>query len=162
MGLRGLFIMSDIGQKAEDIMSTDVVTVHPKDSIHAVAKVLAENNTSGAPIVDDIGRIVGIVSEHDIVSYISKFDESELEVMNSSSLPNLARIYLQASAKEVEEIMTTEVITAKPITSIDHCARLMTTNNINRIPIVEKGKLVGMVSRIDILRNIGQVALDKV
>lgn len=154
--------MTKIGEKAEDIMSTDIVTVHPKDSIHSVAKVLAEKNTSGVPVIDDIGRIVGIVSEHDIVSYISRFDDSELEVVDSMNLPHLAHIYLQISAKEVEEIMTPEVITAKPITSIDHCAKLMTRNNINRIPIVEKGKLVGMVSRIDILRNIGQVALEKV
>ncbi len=151
-----------IGGKAEDIMSTDIVTVKPKDSLHTVSRTLSEHDTSGAPVVDDIGRIVGIVSEHDIVSYLSTFDESDLEVYNSTGLPHLAHIYLQASAKEVEEIMTTEVITAIPKTSIDHLARLMTRNNVNRIPIVVKGKLVGMVSRIDILRNIGKVDLEKV
>ena len=154
--------MTEIGDKAEEIMSTDVVTVHPKDSLHSVARILAEHNTSGAPVCDEIGRIVGIVSEHDIVSYLSKFDDSQLEVVKSRDMPHLAHIYLQASAKEVEEIMTTEVVTAKPDTGIGQLARLMTENNINRIPIVVKGKLIGMVSRIDILRNIGQVALEKV
>jgi CBS domain-containing protein len=157
----GLFIMAKIGNKAEDIMSTDVLTVHPKDSLHQVSKKLAEKNTSGAPVVDDIGRIVGIVSEHDIVAYLSTFDDSELDV-ESKDLPHLAHIYIQASATPVEDVMTTEVIHAKPVTSIEMLASLMTNNNINRIPIVVKGKLVGMVSRIDILRNIANVDLEKV
>ncbi len=151
-----------IHKNAGDIMSTDIVTVHPKDSLHSVSRTLAEHDTSGAPVVDDIGRIIGVISEHDIVSYLATFDDEELGVVNSTDLPHLAHIYLQASAKAVEEVMTTEVITAKPETSIDHLANLMTENNINRIPIVVKGKLVGMVSRIDILRHIGQLALDKV
>ncbi|UCE37274.1 MAG: CBS domain-containing protein [Thermoplasmata archaeon] len=154
--------MVHIGEKAEDIMSKDVVTVHPKDSLHFVAKTLAENNTSGAPVVDDIGRIVGIVSEHDIVTFLSAFDNSELDITDSGELPHLAHIYIKASATPVEEAMTTDVIHAVPDTSIDMLARLMTENNINRIPIVVKGKLVGMVSRIDILRNIGQVDMEKV
>lgn len=154
--------MAGIGNKAEDIMSTDIVTVNPKDSLHQVSKKLSENNTSGAPVVDEIGRIVGIVSEHDIVSYLSTFDDSELEVVESSDLPHLAHIYLQASAKPVEDIMTTDVIHADPEASIEELAKLMTENNINRVPIVVKGKLLGMVSRIDILSNIGKVDLEKV
>ena len=154
--------MTLIGDKAESIMSTDVVTVHPKDTLHQVSKKLADNNTSGAPVVDDINRIVGIISEHDIVSYLSTFKDKELEIVDSADLPHLAHIYLQASALPVEEIMTTEIITAKPDTKIEILARLMTENNINRIPIVVKGELLGMVSRIDILRNIGDVDLEKV
>ncbi len=154
--------MTGIGEKAKDIMSTDIVSVHPKDSLHQVSRKLAENDTSGVPVVDDIGRIVGIVSEHDIVSYLSTFEDKELEVVDTTKLPHLAHIYLQASAKPVEEIMTKEIITAKPDTKIEILARLMTQNNINRVPIVVKGKMLGMVSRIDILRNIGKVDLEKV
>lgn len=154
--------MTEIGDKAEDIMSTDIVIVRPKESLHTVSRILSEHNTSGAPVVDDIGRMVGIVSEHDIVSYLSTFEDTEPEAVDSDDLPHLARIYLQASAKPVEEIMTTEVISARPETSIEVLASLMTENNINRIPILVKGKFVGMVSRIDILRNIGKVDLEKV
>jgi len=154
--------MTEIGQKAEDIMSKDIVKVKPKDSIHRVSRILAENDTSGAPVVDDIGRIVGVISEHDIVAFLSTFDMTKLEVMDSSNLPHLAHIYLQASAKPIEEIMMKEVVTADPDATIDQLAEIMTENNINRVPIVEKGNLVGIVSRIDILRNIGQVALEKV
>ena len=154
--------MTAVGEKAEEIMSTDVVTVHPKDSLHTVAKVLSDNNTSGAPVVDDIGRIVGIVSEHDIVNYLSTFDEKELEVVDSEGLPRLAQIYIQASAKPVEEVMITEVVYAKPETNIEELARLMTENNINRVPIVVKGKMVGIVSRMDILHNIGALEMEKV
>lgn len=154
--------MTPIGDKAENIMSTDVVTVHPKDSLHQVSRKLADNNTSGAPVVDEINRIVGIISEHDIVSYLSSFEDKELEIVDTANLPHLAHIYLQASALPVEEVMTTEIISAKPETKIEILARLMTENNINRIPIVVKGELLGMVSRIDILRNIGNVDLEKV
>jgi len=159
---KGAVIMAEIGDTAEDIMSTDIVTVHPKDSLHSVSRKLAENDTSGVPVVDEIGRIVGIISEHDIVSYLSTFQDKELEVLDTKELPHLANIYLQASATPVEEIMTTEIVTAKPETKIEILARLMTENNINRVPIVVKGKLVGVVSRIDILRNIGAVDLEKV
>ena len=154
--------MTEIGQKAEDIMSKDIIKVKPKDSIHKVSRILAENDTSGAPVVDDIGRIVGVISEHDIVAFLSAFDINKLEVMDSSNLPHLAHIYLQASAKPIEEVMIKEVVTADPEATIDELAEIMTENNINRVPIVEKGNLVGIVSRIDILRNIGQVALEKV
>jgi CBS domain-containing protein len=154
--------MTEIGQKAEDIMSRKIVKVNEKDSIHKVSRTLAENNTSGAPVVDDIGRVVGVISEHDIVAYLSTFDISSLEVMDSANLPNLAHIYLQSSAKPIEEIMVTEIITAEPDATIEELAAIMTEKNINRVPIVDKGKLIGIVSRIDILRNIGQVALEKV
>jgi CBS domain-containing protein len=154
--------MDFIGDKAEDIMSTEIFTVNPKDSLHTVSRVFADTETSGAPVVDDIGRIVGIVSEHDIVTYLSKFEDTGQEDIDPKELPHLAHIYIQASTTPVEEVMTTEVITAKPETSIDMIARLMTDNNINRVPIVVKGKLVGMVSRVDILRNIGHVELGKV
>lgn len=153
--------MGKIGEKAEDIMSTEIITVHVKDSLHYVARKLADHDTSGAPVLDDIGRVVGIVSEHDIVSYLSTFDDSEPD-FDSTDLPPLADIYLQASTKPVEEVMTKGVIHGTPDMAIDALARLMTENNINRIPIVVKGELVGMVSRIDILRNIGQVALEKI
>lgn len=151
-----------IGDKASDIMTTEIVTLNPKDSLHSASRKLAENNTSGGPVVDDIGRVVGIVSEHDIVSYLSKFEDKEMEDVDTKDLPILAHIYVQASTTPVEEIMTTEIISAKPDTKIEILTRLMTENNINRIPIVEKGRLIGMVSRIDILRNIGMVNLEKV
>lgn len=154
--------MVKIGETAEDIMTTDVVIVNPKDSLHQASRKLAENATSGAPVIDDIGRIVGIISEHDIVSYLATFEDKDLEVLDTSNLPHLAHIYLQASATPVNEIMTTEIISAKHDTKIEILSRLMTDNNINRVPIVEKGKLIGMVSRIDILRNIGMVDLEKV
>jgi CBS domain-containing protein len=154
--------MLTIGEKAEDIMTTEVVVVHPKDSLHQASRKLAENNTSGAPVIDEIERIVGIISEQDIVSYLATFEDSENEAVDVSNLPHLAHIYIQASATPVEEIMTTEIITAKPDTKIEILARLMNENNINRVPIVDKGKLVGVVSRIDILRNIGMVNLEKV
>ncbi len=154
--------MDFIGEKAQDIMSTDIITVNPKDSLHSVSRIFADMETSGAPVCDDIGRIVGIVSEHDIVSYLSKFEDTGEDDIDPKELPHLAHIYIQARTTPVEEVMTTEVITAKPKTSIDMIARLMTDNNINRVPIVVKGKMIGMVSRVDILRNIGQVELEKV
>jgi CBS domain-containing protein len=154
--------MVKIGETAQEIMTTDIIMVHPEESLHQVSRKLAENGTSGVPVVDDIERIVGVVTEHDIVSYLSTFEDKELEVLDTKELPHLAHIYLQASAKPVKVVMTTEIITAKPDTKIEILARLMTDNNINRVPIVEKGKLIGMVSRIDILRNIGMVDLEKV
>lgn len=154
--------MVQIGDKAADIMTTDIVILNTKDSLHSASRKLAENSTSGAPVVDDIGRVVGIVSEHDIVSYLAKFEDKDMEDVDTKDLPILAHIYVQASTTPVVQIMTTEIISAKPDTKIEILTRLMTEHNINRIPIVEKGKLIGMVSRIDILRNIGMVDLEKI
>jgi CBS domain-containing protein len=151
-----------IGVKAKDIMTTDIILLKEDYSLHKASRALSDYHTSGAPIVNDIGKIVGILSESDIVSYISTFQDDDLEFDKTSALPELAQMYIQASAKPVADIMTTEVVTAKPETSIEDLARLMTENNINRVPIIEKGKLVGIVSRIDILKNIGKVYLEKI
>jgi CBS domain-containing protein len=151
-----------IGVKAKDIMTTDIILLKEDYSLHKASRALSDYHTSGAPVVNNLGKIIGIISESDIVSYISTFQDDELEFDNTSELPELAQMYIQASTVPVADIMTKEVVTANPDTSIEDLARLMTENNINRVPILEKGKLVGIVSRIDILRNIGKVYLEKI
>ncbi len=116
---------------AKDIMTRDVITASPGASAKDLARLLIRNQISGAPVVDTKGRLVGIVSEADIVA---------------------------KSQKRVKELMTKRVQSVEEDTSVEEIARLMMTYKINRLPVLDGTKLVGIVSRSDI---VGAIALGK-
>lgn len=116
---------------AKDIMTRDVITASPAASVKDLAKLLIRNQISGAPVVDGKGRLVGIVSEADIVG---------------------------KSPKRVKNLMTKQVQSVEEDTPVEEIARLMMTYKINRLPVVNEKKLVGIVSRSDI---VGAIALGK-
>ena len=148
--------------KAKDIMQTSVITVGPDTMIQDIAKILSENNISGVPVVDD-DKIVGIVSEGDLLhkeanpriptiypisafgsfTYLGDYKKYEEDIK-------------KLSAMKASEIMTTEVISESEDTDINKIASIMIDKKINRIPITRDGKLVGIVSRADLIKILGQ------
>lgn len=134
-------------------MSHPVITVRPDIPIPEIAKILTEHRISGVPVVDDQGRLVGIVTEADLL----------LKEAGPGGLPKLA-FFLPARSKEVQEqlrryegkvaadMMTQEVITATEETPLRELAALMARNQINRIPILRDDQVVGIVSRNDVLK----------
>jgi CBS domain-containing protein len=117
---------------ASDIMTQRVCTTRPETSVQEVAQLLSSRRISGAPVVDAQGRILGIVTESDI---ISKVDREGLSVA---------------------DIMSRELITVAEDTPVGEIASLLTERKIKRVPVVHNGKIVGIVSRADIVHAVAQ------
>ncbi len=111
---------------AKDIMTKRVVTVSPCTSVKELSEILAKKRISGVPVVDEQKRVVGIVTEADILA--------------------------KPGAKTVEEIMTKRVISVTPDTPVEEIAKLLAKKKIKRVPVIAEGKLVGIVSRADIVK----------
>lgn len=142
---------------AKEIMTRDVITVSPDASVEEVIKVLSEKGISGLPVTDQTGRLVGVVSEGDLLVrtkqlHFPSYLQFLAGVIYLESLKRFEEEIRKAVAVKVKDIMTEEVVTASPDTSVTELATLMTEKGINRIPILEDKKLVGIVSRADIIR----------
>ena len=110
-------------------MTRDIITVSPTMSVKNLAMTLIKNQISGAPVAGKNGKIVGVVSEADIVG---------------------------KKGKDVKSIMSKSVISVSEETSVEEIARLMTAHAIKRLPVMTEGAIVGIVSRADIVSAIAQ------
>jgi CBS-domain-containing membrane protein len=140
--------------KAADVMVTDVITVRPDTSTQEAARILVDNGISAAPVVDEEGRVAGIVSEGDLIRRAeigTEFRRSWwLELLSSPEAR--ARDFVKSHALKVADVMTTRVVTAPEAASLGEIANLLEKNGIKRVPIVRDGRLVGIVSRANLLR----------
>jgi CBS domain-containing protein len=136
--------------KARDVMTLAVYTVKPTTSVKDVAHLFVERRISAAPVVDDQRKIVGIVSEGDLVhrSEISTQRRHPWWLVLMAGDEGLAADYIKAHAKQVADIMTRKVITAGPDTPLQEIAEMLEKYGIKRLPIVRDGQLVGIVSRV--------------
>jgi CBS domain-containing protein len=112
---------------AKDIMTKDVITVSPTATVRNLAMILIKNQISGAPVAGRNGKIIGVVSEADIVA---------------------------KKGKDVKTIMTKNIISVTEETAVEDIARLMTTHGIKRLPVMRGQDVVGIVSRADIVSAI--------
>jgi CBS domain-containing protein len=140
--------------KAADVMVFPVVTVGPETSVQDVAETLLENRISAVPVVSKTGDLVGIVSEGDLIRRTEMDTERRrsrwLAVLVGSQ--PLAAEFVKSNACRVADIMTREVIVATPDTPLRHIAALLEKNGIKRVPILTNGKLVGIVSRANLVQ----------
>ena len=147
--------------KVREIMTTPVITVKPETTVRELADILAKNKISGVPVVDDQDRMLGMVSEADVIvqdadlhfPYYIQFLES---VIYLQSVHKFEERFRKAIGSKVSQIMTQEVISASPDESVREVATLMADRNVNRVPVMENGHLVGIVTRGDIVRAIAQ------
>ena len=140
--------------KAADVMISNVITVGVDASIGEVAAILLNNHISAAPVVDENGELVGIVSEGDLIRR-PEIGTSErhswwLELISNEWAS--ATECIKSHSRKVADVMTRDVITAKPDTPLGDIAAMLERNRIKRVPIVEEGKLAGLVSRANILQ----------
>ncbi|HQA50990.1 MAG: CBS domain-containing protein [Syntrophomonadaceae bacterium] len=143
---------------AKDIMTREVITVKPKDRVDKVARLLVDHKISGIPVVDDQGHVIGIVTEKDLIVkaselrvpfYVTLFD-SIIFLENPIRFNNDLKKY---TAVFVEDAMTKNVVVVEEDTEINDIVRLMQNKRINRVPVVRHGKLVGIITRNDILKS---------
>ena len=142
--------------KARDVMVSPVVTAQPSSSVKDVAKVFLERRISAVPVVDDHGKLVGIVSEGDLLHRSEAGTERQRPwwLLALTGDEALAADYVKAHARKVSDVMTTEVITAAPETSLHEIASLLENYSIKRVPIVKDGQLVGIVSRANLIQAV--------
>jgi len=140
--------------KASDVMVTDVITAKADSNVYDVAQLLLTNRISAVPIVDDAGKLLGMVSEGDLL----RRDEADtgherswwLKLLMGREL--LAAEYLKEHSRGVDDVMTRGVISAEPDTPVADIATLLERYRIKRVPIVRDGKVVGIVSRANLIQ----------
>jgi len=154
---------------AKEVMSSPVISVDRHTHLSEVVKILERHNISGVPVVDEKEKILGIISERDILKYthfvvgqpirdICQLLEENDEVARAGSDRGVDLIEAVAS-NTAEVVMTNEIITAKEESPVLEIVILMNKYGINRVPIVDEGKkLKGMVTRANILQMLEQWA----
>ena len=113
--------------KAREIMTRDVISILDEATVEDAARILARNRISGLPVVNAGGMLLGLVTEHDLIA---------------------------KQGRQVTDIMSRSVITVSPDTEVEAVQHLLTNQRIRRVPVVEDGKVVGIVSRSDLVRQI--------
>jgi CBS domain-containing protein len=140
--------------KAADVMVRKVVTVRPETTIGEVADLLVTNRISALPVVDAENHVVGIISEGDLV----RRAESGTDLRRSHWLEwmvpsqTLAAEFVKSHARRVSDVMTRHVVSVTPETPLDEVATTLETKGIKRVPVVLNGKLVGIVSRANLVQ----------
>jgi len=140
--------------KASDVMSTSVVTTTPEMTVEGVAQLMINHRISGVPVVAGDGQLVGIVTEGDLLRRAETGTERRRSRWSEwlSSGPRLAAEYIKSHARRVDDIMTREVVKVGELATLAQIADLMETKRIKRVPVVHDGKIIGIVSRADLLR----------
>jgi CBS domain-containing protein len=150
------------------IMTKDVIVANLDDSLKEIIKKLSKNDISGMPVIDEDNKLVGMICESDILDALeSKSSKFQLIFPSShalgmtferSSEPRELKETLNELGKmKAKSIMTKELLTASPENTISEVSILMANHDINRVPVVNKDKLVGIVTRGDIIRGLSKV-----
>jgi CBS domain-containing protein len=138
--------------KVEDVMSTDVVTVHPETPLKAVAEQLVAHRISGLPVVNDRGEVVGVISEADLLVKEGGSTPRRPGLLAWLLEPTDPQVQLKLEARVAGEAMSSPAVTIAPFRSLVAAAQEMLERGINRLPVVRDGRLVGIVSRADLVR----------
>lgn len=146
---------------AKDIMTKEVITVTTDVTIEGLARILTKHDISGAPVVDEEGKLIGIVTESDLIKM-----EQRLHIPTVINIFD-AVIYLGSSKKfeedikrmaatTVGDIFRKDAVTITESATIEEIATIMTEKNIHHLPVIKKGKLVGIVGKKDIVKAIAK------
>ena len=144
---------------AKDIMNREVVTVRPETEITAAARILLDRKINGVPVVNDKGTVVGILCQSDLIVQQKKMPIPSLftfldGLIALTSMKQLEKEVRKIAATVVADAMSPDPVTVKPDTSIETVAALMVDNSFHTLPVVENGRLVGIIGKADVLRTL--------
>jgi CBS domain-containing protein len=143
--------------KAKEIMTREPITSLPKTTIEELCDTLRRENINGTPVVDESGRLVGIVSQDDVIfrkerPFEASHPPRDIRDLFQRGFASIAES--DTGPRHVEDIMTREVISADEETEVEQLCRTMWERRIHRIPITREGKLSGIVSALDLCKII--------
>ncbi|WPD20846.1 MAG: CBS domain-containing protein [Candidatus Electrothrix aestuarii] len=147
--------------RAQDLMTENVIAVTKNTEVRELAKILTENKISGVPVLDEAGKLAGVVTESDLI-----FQNKKVHIPTAVAILD-AFFFLESPEKmekemkkmagvTVGEIYASEVISVQIDTPLDEIATLMAEKNIHTLPVVDQGNLVGVIGKRDIIRTIAE------
>ena len=143
----------------KEIMTKDVITVSPDTEVAEAAKLLLEKGFNGVPVVDETGKLVGLLCQSDLVAQQKNFPVPSLftlldGVISFTSMKDIEKEVQKITAMTVADAMTPNPTTVGPDTSIEELGSIMVDKNFHTLPVVDKGELVGIVGKEDVLRTL--------
>lgn len=144
--------------RAKDIMTREVITVKPSTTVEELAKLLTEHRISGAPVVNDRGELIGIVTEHDLISRNKRLHiPTVMRLFDAyimlESPGTIEKEIKKMAATAVGDIYTKEVITVTGDTTVEEIATIMSEKKVHLIPVVEGKTLQGIIGKIDVVKG---------
>ncbi|UCE37275.1 MAG: CBS domain-containing protein [Thermoplasmata archaeon] len=156
----------------KDIMTKKVITLGPENTLKDVVLKFSEHNISGAPVVDDSGKVLGIISEADIITTLERHGKEVKMVYLSPALSMVGLSFKETPSEKktedivkdvgdikVSEMMKRNVKTVGPEDKVKAVIDIVASGKINRVPVVMDGKLVGIVTRGDVIKGISKMSI---
>jgi len=145
--------------KVKDIMTKELITVSPDTEIVQATKLLLENRINGIPVTDETGKLVGILCQSDLIAQQKKLPIPSFftfldGLITLTSMKQIEKQVQKIAAITVDQAMTPNPVTVRPDTNIESVAALMVDKNFHTIPVVDEGKLVGIVGKEDLLKTL--------
>jgi len=148
--------------QAKDIMTTNVITVSPEATVDDAVRLLLDHNISAVPVVDAKGSLLGLVSEGDLIRRVRGSDGPRrswwLEILGG--LNDSAKDFVKMRSHHIEDVMTRDVLSAEEDTPVADIARLLEKRRIKRVPVLRSGRVVGIVSRANLLHALSAIPGD--
>ncbi|KJS28408.1 MAG: membrane protein [Desulfatitalea sp. BRH_c12] len=146
---------------AKQIMTSDVITLSPETDILKAARLLLDKSINGAPVVDDEGKVLGILCQSDLVAQQKRLPMPSIFTLldgfiSLTSSKQLDKEVRKIAALTVTDAMTSDPVTVGPDTQLETIAGLMVDSNFHTLPVVEDGRLVGIIGKQDVLRTLLQ------
>ncbi len=153
--------------KVKDVMNPNIIFCKPDNTIREAAKILKENNVSGAPVLEG-EELVGIISEADLLKLLilpekgglwlpSPFEVIEVPIRELLGWEETKKMLSDVGSTKIEEIMTKDVHTISSEASVEEASEHMIRHRINRLPVTEDNRLVGIVTRGDIIQGLAKL-----
>jgi CBS domain-containing protein len=143
--------------KAQDVMTSNVVTARPNMTVQDLAKLMAARHISGLPVTTKDGEVVGMISESDFLHRVEIGTGKNEDDGGGATPEERARQYAKSHGRLVSEVMSRPVIAVQPDCPLGDVADTLDRNEIKRVPVLDKGKVVGIIARSDLVRALGRM-----